>query len=112
MKALTTHATNFVLAAAAVAAMAAALAMPGQAGAAPTDEPWPEQPSCSNETFTCTSMEDLVAYECYMESEDSPFNFCDDPFAELVERSTNKFAAPQSDPDPTPARLAIPATRR
>ena len=54
MKTLTTHATNFILAAAAVSAMAAALAMPGAAGAVPTDEPWPEPPSCSNETFTCS----------------------------------------------------------
>ena len=56
-------------------------------------------------------MEDIVAYECYMESEGSPFNFCDDPFAELKERSTNAFAAPEADPEPKTGRLVAPARR-
>ena len=62
------------------AAFAGSIALPSMAHAA-SDEPWPEPPSCSNETGTCTSIEDMVAYECYFEIDNSPFHFCDDPLA-------------------------------
>jgi len=99
-----------MLGAANVAAIGAALVQPGQASAN-YDEPWPEPPSCSNVTGSCSSMEDLVAYECYFETDPSPFNFCDDPFAGLWEQDTNSFAAPHGEPDPTPTRVVAPATR-
>jgi hypothetical protein len=115
MTSLRTHATNFILATATVAAIGAALVMPGSAGAAPVPghnpgEPWPEPPSCSNETGTCTSIEDMLAYECYFENPDSPFSFCDDPF-ELLRQDKNRLTTPLPDPDPAPLKLVAPSRR-
>jgi hypothetical protein len=107
---LKARANHFILRIALVAGIGAALALPGGASAAPKDGPWPEPPSCSNETGTCASMEDIVAYECYFEIENSPFHFCDDPFEELMERDTNSLSAPQ--PTATPPRPSDAVTRR
>jgi hypothetical protein len=105
MATLKTHLTNFILGVTALAAIGAALVMPGQVNAA-TDTPWPEPPSCSNETGTCSSIEDILAYECFFEEEDAPIKFCDDPFAELMVSETQSLAAPEPDAEPTPTRLA------
>lgn len=75
--------------------------MPGHAGAARHDEPWPGPPSCSHQTGTCAPLEDLVAYNCYFELEESPFPFCDDPF-ELLTEDVSRLVIPQPIPDPTP----------
>ena len=111
MTALKIHAANLIVAAIAVAAIGAALMMAAPARAADTDDPWPEPPSCSNDTGTCTSMEDMIAYECYMSGEEVPVgNFCDDPF-ELMEagRNTGSFTTPLPDPDPAPKKLVAPS---
>jgi hypothetical protein len=110
MNGFKTYATNLVLGATAFAAIGAALVMPGAAHAAPQDEPWPEPPSCSNVTGTCASMEDIVAYECYFESGESPFNFCDDPFAELT-TDTDSFAVAEPAPGTTLERSIAVARR-
>ncbi len=82
MTAIITRANNLITAAAA-AAIALAFLMPGQASAGNTDGPWPEPPSCSNDTGTCTSIEDQLAYECFFENEDDLIKWCDDPIEEL-----------------------------
>jgi len=115
MTSIRTHATNFILATATVAAIGAALVMPGQASAAtPPDpaEPWPEPASCSNDTGTCTSIEDMLAIECYFDSMyENPFPFCDDPF-ELLRQDNNRLTTPLPDPDPAPLKLVAPSGRR
>ena len=113
MTSLSNRATKIIIGAAALAAIAAALLVPGHASAADTDDPWPELPSCSNETGTCSSMEDIIAYECYMENEDVKVgNFCDDPLAELMKRGIDSFIAPQPGPDAEPLKLVAPTSRR
>jgi hypothetical protein len=106
MTAFKTRMTSLALAVA-IAALGA-IAMVAPVPAADTDDPWPEPPSCSNDTGTCTSMEDMIAYECYME-EVHVGNFCDDPFAELMERDTDSFVAPLPGPDPQPLGLKAPS---
>lgn len=92
------------------AAFAGSIALPSMAHAA-SDEPWPEPPSCSNETGTCTSIEDMVAYECYFEIDNSPFHFCDDPLAGIQVRKNPGLVAPQA-PAPAPAKLVLPTLKR
>lgn len=111
MDAIKNITTNFILGAAAFAAIGAALVMPGQASAGNTDGPWPEPPSCSNETGTCTSIEDQLAYECFFESDDFLIKWCDDPMVEM-RKDTNVLVAPQGHPDPTPKGLVAPTARR
>lgn len=103
--------TNFILGAAAFAAMGAALVMPAQASAANTDGPWPEPPSCSNDTGSCTSLADQLAYECFFEEDGFLIKWCEDPFAKM-ERDPNVLVSPQGHPDPAPKGLVAPTTRR
>lgn len=91
------------------AAFAASLGAPAAAHAS-IDEPWPEPPSCSNETGTCSTMEDIVAYECYFENPDSPFHFCDDPIEELQMQKEPGLTAPSG--SDVEARLASPIIKR
>ena len=100
--------THLTLTAAAFAAIATGVMSAGSAHAA-IDDPWPEPPSCSNETGTCSSMEDIVAYECYFENPDSPFNFCDDPLEELQMKGGPKLVAPGRTSD---SKLLLPAVRQ
>jgi hypothetical protein len=112
MTGLRTHATQFILSAAAVAAIRAALMMPRHVSAS-TDGPWPEPPSCDNNTGTCTSIVDMVAYDCYFEQDyESPFHFCDDPFEASTGDSGPKLVAPLGHPDPAPLKLVAPSGRR
>ena len=116
MTTIRTHATNLILAAATVVAIGAALLMPGQASAAipghnPGD-PWPEPPSCSNETLSCDPIEDWLAYECFFENSNSPFSFCENPMLEMQGGRGPTLVTPQPDPDPAPLKLVAPAGRR
>ena len=101
--------TTLAAAVTAFAAFAGSLGVPALAHAS-IDEPWPEPPSCSNETGTCSTMEDIVAYECYFENPDSPFHFCDDPLAELQMQKQPGLTTPKQSPEP-PVRLA-PSLKR
>ncbi len=101
------RATTIAAVAAATLALTASVGLPSAAHAS-IDEPWPEPPSCSNETGTCTSMEDLVAYECYFENPDSPFHFCDDPLE--FSKGDIGLVAPKS--APAPGKIVLPAPRR
>jgi len=112
MNVLKTRTQRLILSAATVAAVAAAVAMPGHVSAGPSDEPWPEPPSCSNDTGTCTSIEDMLAYECYFEEDGAPISSCEDPFELLKGGQGATLVVPQPDPDPTPTRLAASAPRR
>lgn len=112
MNTIRTHATNFIVTATAVAAIGFALLTPGFASAANPDGPWPEQPSCSNESGTCSSIEDILAYECFFEDPEAPITWCDDPF-ELLIPDTKGFAVEKTaDPSPGATRVAQPAMRR
>lgn len=79
MNSIKTRANNFIITAAATAAIGLAFLMPGQASASQTDGPWPEPPSCSNDTGSCTSLADQLAYECFFEESDFPIKWCEDP---------------------------------
>jgi hypothetical protein len=104
------RASNFIVGTAALGAIGAALIMPAAASAS-WDEPWPEPPSCSNDTGTCSTMEDIVAYECYFENPDSPFHFCDDPLNQEMKKDTNSFVAPKQDSGRT-QQIAVLALKR
>lgn len=106
------RATSLIILGTAVTALAVALLTPGQASAYDPGAPWPEPPSCSNETFTCTSIEDMLAYECYFEIENSPFPFCKDPFELLQVDPANPLPLHlKADSGQPGTRLLIPATR-
>ena len=109
MTSLKNRLTHLTLTAAAFAAMATGAMSAGSAHAA-MDDPWPEPPSCSNETGTCSTMEDIVAYECYFENPDSPFHFCDDPIQELQMKDGPKLVAPQT--STTSTKQLVPAVRQ
>lgn len=95
------------------AVLAGAVGGAGLAHASTNDGPWPEPPSCSNETGACSSIEDIIAYDCYFEQDyESPFNFCDDPFEEFQMQKEPGLVAPVPGGDPAPARLVLPTVRR
>ena len=81
MTTLKTRLTNLTLVAAAVAAFGLGAINFSSASAAPSVEPWPEPPSCSNETGTCTSIEDQLAYECYFTEDD----WCETELPDIME---------------------------
>lgn len=115
MNTLRLRATPAILAATTfAAAMAASIGAPGLAHAS-IDEPWPEPPSCSNETLTCDPIEDWIAYECFFENPDSPFEFCDNPLLEEMRSGTGKTLAAEvlgHDSGPTPTKVVAPIARR
>ncbi len=108
MTILKIRSNRFVMAAAATIAVGAAFLSPGFAKAN-TDGPWPEQPSCSNDTFTCTSIADQLAYECFFEESDFPIKWCDNPLEELSQDSKGFAIAEAEEPDSAARKVAIPA---
>ena len=80
-----TRLTNLTLVAAAVAALGLGALNAGSASAAPTDGPWPEQPSCSNVTFDCTSIEDQLAYECFFVEDSEGIEWCETDLEDMLE---------------------------
>jgi hypothetical protein len=112
MNVLTTRSRRLILSATTLATIAGVVALPLQASAGPSDEPWPEPPSCSNDTGTCTSIEDMLAYECYFEEDDAPISFCEDPFELLEGGQGPTLVTPRPGPEPTPLRLVAPTSRR
>jgi len=112
MTALKFRMTNFALAAAAIGAIGfgAFNAVPASAG--DTDGPWPEPPSCDNNTGTCTSIEDTLAYECFFVEDTSGVVWCETDLQDIMEMQRDpgqsfKFAQPT--PPPPPAVRAFVA---
>jgi hypothetical protein len=107
MNALKIRLTNLSLVAAAVAAFGLGAMNTTSASAVPTDEPWPEPPSCSNETGTCTSIADQLAYECYFTEDD----WCETELPDIlefeVEPSRDGTLTAGNPTPPPPARTLV-----
>ena len=103
MNTLKTRLTNLSLVAAAVAAFGLGAMNATSASAADTDGPWPEQPSCSNVTFDCTSIADQLAYECFFTEDD----WCETDIQEIemvtfTPSRPNDFTIGKPTPPPPP----------
>ena len=105
--------THFALAAA-VAAIGAGAVSASSAGAAPSDGPWPEPPSCSNETGTCTSIEDQLAYECFFVEDTSGVVWCETDLEDIMEfevEPTRSTTFKVAEPTPPPPAKSLTARR-
>jgi hypothetical protein len=102
---------SIALSAAAVATLATGAINATSALAAPSDEPWPEPPSCSNETGTCTSIEDQLAYECYFVEDDEGIEWCETDLEDMLDMQrdpgTYLKAELPAPPPPPVARLVV-----
>jgi len=104
--------THFALAAAAVSAIGAGALTAVPASAGNTDGPWPEPPSCSNDTGTCTSIEDQLAYECFFEEDTDGMAWCETDLEDMLEmhrEPVQSFKLVQPTPPPPPPFKAFVA---
>ena len=109
MTSLKVRLSNFALVSAAVAAIGASAMTASTASAAPSDGPWPEPPSCSNETGTCTSIEDQLAYECFFVEDNEGIAWCETDLEDMLEihfepGRVNTFTVELPPPPPPPAK--------